>query len=117
MSNRAGQHVALAAFLALAAAPLGLIAVRLIEFGLAPVDVADPWVACDPERLRPCRSGPFFFAAVGSVWLTALLSAVVAIPLTLAHRAGDLARQSLLILPVAALVLALAIGGLRVLAG
>ncbi len=113
MRKHTGRHVALAAVVALAAAPLGLLAVRLIELGLTPVDVADPWVACRPEPSRPCRSGPVFVAIVGGVWLMALLSAAAAIPLALAHRVGDVARQSLLILPAAAVVLAVAIGGLR----
>lgn len=117
MSKHAGRHVALAAVVALAAAPLGLIAVWLIEVGLTPVDVADPWVACSPEHFRPCRSGPVFAAVVGGVWLTALLSAAAAIPLTLAHRASDLARQTVLILPTAAVVLAVATGGLRAVIG
>ncbi len=117
MRKHTGRHVTLGAVVALAAAPLALIAVGLIEVGLTPVDVADPWVACLPERSRPCRSGPIFVAVVGSVWLIALLSAAVAIPLVLAHRAGDLARQTMLILPAAAVVLAAATGGLRVLIG
>ncbi len=117
MRKHTGRHVALAAVVALAAAPLGLIAVGLVEFGLTPVDVADPWVACSPERSRPCRSGPVVVAVVGGVWLMVLLSAAVAIPLALAYKAGDLARQTMLILSAAAVVLAAATGGLRAFIG
>lgn len=117
VSKRAGRHVLLVAALALTAAPAGLIAMGLIGFGLTPVVASDPGVSCGDDHPGPCSPGPAAVAFVGGLWLMALLSAVAAIPLTLAYRAGDLARQWSIILLTAAVTLSAAVGGLHVLVG